>query len=101
MHTLTLEFIRKHPRYVLTCELPPDPPEFLLTAAVLAAWYCRETKSLFALALRTGDYAPKLFDEPDEISEIHEECERLSRSADRKIREICDLLENKIEKSAG
>jgi hypothetical protein len=99
MHTLTLEFIRKHPWYVLTCELPPDPSDSLLAAAVLAAWYCRETESLFALALRTGDYAPKLFDEPDEIAEIHEECERLRFAADRKIKEIYQFLEERMKES--
>jgi len=78
MLKLTLEAIRKHPWYVLTSELPREPSEALLMSAVLAAWYCRESESLFTLALRDGDFVPMFCESSDEIPDYIEGSKELS-----------------------
>jgi len=101
MPVLTIEAIRQNPWNVLTHELPADPGELLLTAARLAATYCRDGEFLLATAARDGGYVPAWWDDTDATPDAHEESEQLSYRADDVLSEISELLAVEIEEPAG
>jgi hypothetical protein len=98
---LTIAAIRENPWSVMSHELPSDPSKLLLTAARLAATYCRNSECLFMRAARAGEYIPAWWEATGETPDVHEESESLSYFADQKLTEIVDLLGEDIEEPAG
>jgi hypothetical protein len=88
MPTLTFEAIRQNPWNVLTHELPENPSRLLLTLGQIAATCCRQIEAdLFRLACDELDES--LLDKDREIADRF-------LKANRKIGEICGLLEEKF-----
>ncbi len=96
MSIMTLEAIRENPWNVIALPLPARPERILLEAAYLAADYCRRSEALLMNAARTGDYTPRGWNMSDDGPDIHEESEARGDSADRRLAEICALMEKEF-----
>ena len=93
MRELEIRHIRENPWLVLLRELPEQPDRLLLTAALLAAEYCRDSERIFMEAARDGRYALYKWSRGDAASAF-DNSKFFYEVARTKTEEISDVLMN-------